>query len=191
MTELKSLSQLEYSPDPIPDDFSGLAMDVASECGYDKWEEHLLHASIRDIKWLTKESAEQFFSNDLQPVGEYSPQELLRIDWHTWSIPQRFNGLFEKAVVERVESVVVAAPILITGEVFTYGLGPEYNWLYWEEQGASADAPPQEVFDALNDLIKGDWKDKVAEYADGHDAYISSVHPLLQAAVSSALDDAD
>ena len=64
-------------------------------------------------------------------------------------MPKRFDNSYEKAVIARAESIVVAVTTLMEREVFTYGLGPEYNWLEWQEGDYTASGPSESTLKAL------------------------------------------
>ena len=81
----------------------------------------------------------------------------------------------------------MAISTLISGKVFTYGLGPEYNWLEWEEGVPPAGEPTASAFKALSALITGDWRDDVREHAEEKTGYLEGIHPFLQPAVAKAI----
>jgi len=187
MTTLKSVSQLQYRTTTITQGLREAALEAATQCGYDRTDETLLHSAIDRIRWVTPQCAQTFFSDSLVPEGEWSANEIIQIDWHTWAIAKEFDARYEESVVERVESIVVAVPPLLSGEIFSYGLGPEYDWLHWEEGKAIEQELPTEVFDALQELIAREWRSQVIEVAGGDDDYLSGIHPKLQAAVAAVL----
>lgn len=121
----------------------------------------------------------------------FSPDEIVRVDWLTWAVPKRFDGRYESAVIGRSESIVVAVPTLIEREVFTYGLGPEYNWLEWDEGVSPSLDLPAAAFEALGELIIGDWREEVREHADEDPKYLDGIHPGLRAAVAQVIADRD
>lgn len=91
-------------------------------------------------------------------------------------------------VVAASESVIVAAQVALAGEVFTHGLGPEYNWLHWEESPASGPVPPPDHSDSLCDLIRGPWRHSVLEaFGSDGEARIERVHPTLRGAVAEVI----
>jgi hypothetical protein len=187
MTALESVSQLRYHTKTINQALQRAALDAATQCGYDRTEESLLHSKIDQIRWLAPACAQSFFADFLLPEGEWSANEIVQVDWHTWAISNQFDAGYEESVVERVESIVVSVPILLSGEVFSYGLGPEYNWLHWEEAAAAEQELPNEVFDALQELIANEWSSLIIDHAEGNDDYLSGIHPRLQAAVAAVL----
>jgi len=184
---MTTMAVLKYRRGPIPDALRASAMQAASQVGFDQFEEFFLDGRILKMRWVHADSVRANFSTFLEPPCDFNPEEIVRVDWQTWAVPKSFTGKFEGAVVERVESIVVAAETLLADEIFTYGLGPEYNWLHWEEESPSGVALPNSVFTAIRDLIEGDWRDQVSEYAEGDDSYLEGVHPRLRAAVKRVL----
>lgn len=185
------MDRLVYRPDPVSDLIWEGASEAATQCGYDQFEEVLLDHRVIDVRWVSSDSVKGLYPEFLAPPCSFSPDEIVRVDWLTWAVPKRFDGRYENAVIARSESIVVAVPTLMEHEVFTYGLGPEYNWLEWEE-GSS---PPEELtgsaFEALGKLITGDWCEDVREHADGDKSYLDGIHPNLRAAVAQAIGEKD
>ncbi len=124
---MEKMNRLTYSPEPVPAKVREAAGYAAAQCGFDQFEEVLLDHKILDVRRVSAESVSALYADWLQPPCSFSPDEIMRVDWLTWAIPKRFNGEYEAAVIARAESIVVAATTLLAREVFTYGLGPEYN----------------------------------------------------------------
>jgi len=188
---MEAMDQLTYTSDPIPESVRDAAGDAAAQCGYDQFEEVLLEYEIVDIRRVSAQSVKDHYGEWLQPPCSFSPDEIVRVDWQTWAVPKRFDNTYEKALIARAESIVVAITTLMAREVFTYGLGPEYNWLEWEEGAPPAGEPSEPTLTALCDLIVGDWKEDVYEDADGEPRYLDRIHPSLMAAVAKAIADRD
>jgi hypothetical protein len=188
---MEAIDQLSYTSDTIPESIPEAAGDAAAQCGYDQFEEVLLDYEIVGIRRVSAQSVKDHYGAWLQPPCSFSPDEIVRVDWQTWAVPKRFDNTYEKAVIARAESIVVAVTTLMAREVFTYGLGPEYNWLEWQEGAPPAGEPSESTFKALGDLIVGDWLDDVREDADGQPGYLDRIHPSLKAAVAEAIADRD
>jgi len=188
---MEAMDQLTYTSDPIAESVRDAAGDAAAQCGYDQFEEVLLEYEIVDIRRVSAQSVKDHYGAWLQPPCSFSPDEIVRVDWQTWAVPKRFDNTYEKAVIARAESIVVAITTLMAREVFTYGLGPEYNWLEWEEGAPPAGEPSESTLTALCDLIVGDWKADVCEDAEGEPIYLDRIHPSLRAAVAKAIADRD
>jgi hypothetical protein len=184
---MEKMNRLTYRPEPVAADVREAAGYAASQCGYDQFEEILLNHEIVDVRRVSAESVRALYADWLQPPCSFSPDEIMRVDWLTWAIPKRFNGEYEAAVIARAESIVVAATTLLAREVFTYGLGPEYNWLEWEEGRPPSNELPASVFGALRELISGDWRNDVREHADDDASYLDQIHPKLQGAVAKVI----
>jgi hypothetical protein len=182
-----SLSDLAYRRGSVPVNIRASVLRAASQCGYDQFEEHFLGARVLKIQWVAEASVRAHFPEFLKEPCNFDPNQIVRVDWQTWAIQKRFDGRFEKSVVERVESIAVAVATLLAGEVFTYGLGPEYNWLHWEEGTATDQDLPIKAFDALRDLIESEWRDDVLEYFEEEDANLDGVNPRLLPAVRRVL----
>jgi hypothetical protein len=188
---MEAIDQLSHTSDPIPESIREAAGDAAAQCGYDQFEEVLLDYEIVGIRRVSAQSAKDHYGAWLQPPCSFSPDEIVRVDWQTWALPERFDNTYEKAVIARAESIVVAVSTLMAREVFTYGLGPEYNWLEWQEGAPPAGKPSESTLNALGDRIVGDWLDDVREDADGQPGYIDRIHPSLKVAVAEAIADRD
>lgn len=94
-------------------------------------------------------------------------------------------------MIARAESIVVAITSLMAREVFTYGLGPEYNWLEWQEGVPPAGELSAFALKALGDLIVGNWREDVREDADVQPSYLEGIHPSLKTAVAKVIADQD
>jgi hypothetical protein len=188
---METMNQLTYTSDPIPESVRDAAGDAAAQCGYDQFEEVLLDYEIVGIRRVSAQSVMDHYGAWLQPPCWFSPDEIVRVDWQTWAVPKRFDNAYEKAVIARAESIVVAITTLMAREVFTYGLGPEYNWLEWEEGAPPAGEPSESALTALGDLIVGDWQEDVCEDADGQPSYLDGIHARLRTAVAKAIADQD
>jgi len=173
----------------VPSSVQEAAGDAAAQCGYDQFEEVLLEYEVKNVRWVSEESVQAFYLEWLQPPFSFSPKDIVRIDWCTWAVPNSFTGEYEKDVIARSESVVVAIPTLLEREVFTYGLGPEYNWLEWGEDSAVSEDLPASVFDMLGELITDDWREDVLEYAGDDPNYLDTIHPRLRDYVAAVIDD--
>lgn len=187
---MSTMDLLVYTSDPVPESVRTAAGDAAAQCGYDRFEEVLLDYEVLDVRRVAAASVKVLYPEWLQPPCSFSPDEIVRVDWQTWAVPKRFDGRYEEAVITRAESIVVAISTLMEREVFTYGLGPEYNWLEWEE-GSSTAEPTSSAFEALSERITGEWRDYVREYADEDPSYLYEIHPNLRAAVAEAVGEGD
>lgn len=185
MATLDSTDALRYRDDPIPTTLEEAALSAASSCGYDRSEEHLLHAEVLEIRWVDTASIREAI--DPESDEDFSGQEVVMVKWRTWAVPQSLDGEYEQAVLERLESIIVDADILRDGEVCTYGLGPEYNWLHWEEHPVAGAEAPAEVYESLSELISTEWSDDVRAYAEGDESYLDGIHPSLRPAVAAVL----
>jgi hypothetical protein len=188
---METMDLLAYASDPVPVSVREAAGDAAAQCGYDRFEEVLLDHEVVGVRRVSAQSVRAHYAEWLQPPCSFSPDEIVRVDWHTWAVPRGFDGTYEQAVIARAESVIVALPTLMAREVFTHGLGPEYNWLDWAEGSSSPGEPTAAAFEALGALITGDWRDYVREDADEDASYLDAIHPDLRAAVAEAIGDRD
>lgn len=184
---MNTMQLLTYRSQPVPESIWEAALHAARECAYDDGEEALLAAEVLDVRWVSVESVRALFSAFLEPPEPIAAEEVLRIDWRTWAAPRQFDGRYDNAVVERVESVVVTLATLMAGEVMTYGLGPEYNWLEWDDTAPTGDELPDAAFEALSELIVDEWSSHVLDYADGDPDYLRGIHPRLRDAVAKVL----
>ena len=182
MDNLIANNKLIFRDKTIAPDILEAAHDAVGQCAYNHSEEYLLHYSVLDVKWIAADSVNEFFIDN--PCDDESSSILL-IVWRAWVIPNIFSVDFEESVEERNESMCVALPVLLAREVFTYGLGPEFNWIYWEDLGsAPAISPPIEVYESLADLIDGDWSDSLSEYITENESFMENCHPSLKQAIT-------
>ncbi|MGV0958255.1 MAG: hypothetical protein ACOYB1_00315 [Limnohabitans sp.] len=188
---MSNIDRLVYRAGLVSDEIYDAASDAAAQCGYDQTEEVLLDYTVLDIRWVSTDSVKALYPEFLIAPCSFSPDEIVRVDWLTWAVPKRFDGRYESAVIGRSESIVVAVSTLIEREVFTYGLGPEYNWLEWGEGGSPSLELPATVFEALGELIIGDWREQVREHADEDPIYLDGIHPSLRAAVAQVIAERD
>lgn len=186
-----TMDLLAYTSDPISKSVRDAAGDAATQCGYDQFEEVLLDYEIVSIRRVSVQSVKDQYPEWLQPPCSLSRDEIVRVDWQTWAVSQRFDSAYEKAVIARAESIVVAISTLMAREVLTYGLGPEYNWLEWEEGVSPAGEPTASAFEALGELINGDWRDDVCEDAGEELGYLDGIHPSLHAVVAKTIGNRD
>lgn len=184
---MSNMDRLVYRAGPVFDEIYDAASDAAAQCGYDQTEEVLLDYTVLDIRWVSTDSVKALYPEFLIAPCSFSPDEIVRVDWLTWAVPKRFDGRYESAVIGRSESIVVAVSTLIDREVFTYGLGPEYNWLEWDEGGSPSLDLPAAVFESLGELIIGEWREEIREHADEDPSYLGGIHPSLRAAVAQVI----
>jgi hypothetical protein len=186
---MESIDHFSYTPDPVPEDVQGAAEDAAAQCGYDQFEEVLLGQTVMAVRRVSADSVRALFPDVLEAPYSVKADEVVRIDWVTWAMPKKFDGRYEDAVIARSESIVVDTSTLLRREVFTYGLGPEYNWLAREEGIPPTGELPEFVFEAIGQLITEDWREQVCEYADDDSKYLDQIHPKLRSAVAEAMSD--
>lgn len=185
------MDELVYRSAPVSEQILEAASDAAAQCGYDQTEEALLYHAILDVRWVSGDSVRSLYPEFLEPPCSFAPDEIVRIDWLTWAVPLRFDGRYEKSVITRAESIVVAVSTLVKREVFTYGLGPEYNWLEWKDGVSPPEDLPDGVFEALGELIAGDWREDVREDAEMDPNYLDNLHPKVRAAVTEVIEGRD
>ena len=184
---LQSVNDLDYRTADLPHGIHAAALLTARQCGYDASEEILLHAEVIAIQWLATDSVKTYFAEFLDPPCSADPAAVVRIDWRTWAVPSRFDGVFETCIVSRQECIVIDVPSLLAGEAFTYGLGPEFNVFHWEDMNPPDSDPPMHVLDSLCSVIRGDWREDLLEYFDsnvGLGGGLYGLHPALRSAVS-------
>lgn len=186
-----AMDLLAYAPDPVPESVRGAADDAAAQCGFDRFEEILLDSEVTDVRRVSARSVEEHYPEWLRPPCSFAPDEIVRVDWRTWAVPKRFDGRYDQAVIARAESIIVAISTLLAREVFTYGLGPEYNWLEWKEGCPPEGEPTASAFKTLAALITGDWRNHVCEHADADPRYLDCIHPNLRAAAAEAIGAGD
>lgn len=183
------MDELVYRSAPVSEHIFEAARDAAAQCGYDQTEEVLLDHTILNVRWVSGDSVRSLYPEFLEPPCLFSADEIVRVDWLTWAVPSRFDGRYEKSVIVRSESIVVAVSTLVEREVFTYGLGPEFNWLEWQEGRPPTEDLPAAVFEALGELITGDWREEVRDDADLDPNYLDNVDPRLRGAVAEVMGD--
>ena len=186
-----NMESLVYRDAPVSEQIYEAAADAAAQCGFDQFEEVLLDSTVLTVRWVSSDSVKALYPEFLVAPCCFSPDEIVRVDWLTWAVPKQFDGRYEEAVIGRSESVVVAVSTLMERKVFTYGLGPEYNWLEWDEGSSVPVDPPPVVFETLSELITGDWRDDVKEHAEEDPNYLYRMHPKLRASVAQVIAESD
>jgi hypothetical protein len=181
------MEKLLYRDAPVPDQIHEVARVAAEQCGFDMFAEILLASSVLAVRWVSEDSVRTLYPEFFRPPISLSPDKIVRVDWLTWAVSKKFDGRFEKAVIARAESIVVDLPTLLERQVFTHGLEPEFHWLDWEEISAPPSEPPAAVFEALGNLILGEWRQYVRKQADGIPSYIEGVHPKLRPYIYTAI----
>lgn len=185
------MDRLTYTSDSIPESVRDAAGDAAAQCGYDHLEEVLLDYEIVGLRRVSIQSVMEHYAEWLEPPCLFAPDEIVRVDWRTWAVPKDYVKACEAGVVARAESIVVAIPTLLAREVFTYGLGPEYNWLEWEDGTGPVGEPGPSAFEALYGLITSEWLEDVCQDAEMDPRYLEDLHPDLRVAVAKAIDSCD
>jgi hypothetical protein len=179
--------ELNYREDNVPESLFEAAMSAAHACGYDRDEEHLLWVEILSIGVASAEDVMPLYPEVVTPEEACESGEFAQITWQTWAIPTRFEGGYESAIVERVESILVDVATLMSREVLTYGLGREHNWLEWADRGCTGESPPDDALVVLTDLITGEWSPHIREWAEDDPDYLNTIHPKLRDAVAKVL----
>ena len=185
--------EIFYRGGKADQDILDAAFSAAYDCACDRNEEILLDVEILDVEWLTQESATKAFSEYLKAPFNLSPDDFFRIDWQAWVISKDFTLELDKAITIRTESIYVDKTTLLNKEVFTYGFGPEYNWLHWQEisnpTSYDENNPPIEVIEAYCELLEGDWAYELKEYfEDELDlAFLNKLHPLIKSTIEKLL----
>lgn len=184
---MKTLDRLVYTSDPVPAGVGDAAGDAAAQCGYDQFEEVLLDYEIVGLRRVSAESVKEHYPSWLEPPCSFSPDEIVRIDWHTWAVPNGYASACKRGVIARAESIIVAIPTLLAREVFTYGLGPEYNWMEWEDIASLPAEPGPSAIEALYGLITAEWLQDVCWDAERDPRFLDDMHPDLRAAMARAI----
>jgi hypothetical protein len=174
------MHKLRYRVEQVPDHIQAVARDATEHFGYDLFAEIPLGSSVQSIRWVSVDSVKEVYPEFLEPPYSFSADEIIRIDWLTWSVSRKFSRSLDQAVISRSESIIVAVSTLMEQEAFTYCLGPEFNWLEWEESDAIVADLPAFVVEELGKLIAGEWRDHVRELVDSDPNYIEGIHPALR-----------
>lgn len=174
------MKNLEYRTELVPDHIQAVARDVAEHFGYDMFAEIPLGTSVQNVRWVSADSVRSVYPQFLEPPFSFSADDILRIDWQTWSVSRTFARGLDQAVISRSESIIVAASTLMEQEVFTYCLGPEFNWLEWDESEAAVADLPAFVIEELGKLISGQWRESVRAQVGTNPDYIGGIHPALR-----------
>ena len=164
-------SRIDYVDGPISGSMEGLADSVPSALGYDWDAEQLLGSSVLDIKQVSaKSAAEQFRLDDEEfRQGEDS---LIRVDYESWSASKKFDPEAPEQVVYRREHVYVRRSVLLADEVFSYGLGREFDIEHWESDEKKQGSPeevrlPPSAREFLQSEIESEQREQIAEWLDG------------------------
>lgn len=168
MTEIDA-SDFIYSDNTPGDEIWAAAERNAAQALCEEWNEEILYSKVLNVRWLDEAKAQALFSKYLEPKDPLKSDEILRVDWEAWVVPREFNGKFEEAIIHRVQSACIDRSSLLCGEVRTYGLGPEYNYLWSETDPfdvVSTQNVPEEAIAKLVLLARNNWRDYIGEWLD-------------------------
>jgi hypothetical protein len=186
MGNMDRMDEVSYRDDKVPENILEAAMAAACACGYDSDAERLLWADVLSVGLASAEDVMPLYPEVFTAGDECDPGEFARITWQTWAIPTHFEGEYESAIVERVESILVDVATLMSREVLTYGLGREHNWLEWADRGCTGKSPPDDALGVLTDLITGEWSPYIREWAEDEPDYLNNIHPTLRGAAAKS-----
>ena len=179
-----------YDTRAVGDDIWEAAECNAASVLCQDWDEELLYSRVIAVRWIEATNAIALFRDFVVPNGTLHPDQILRIDWEAWVAPSRFTGKFVEAVEHRVESVCVDLNTVLIQEVRTYGLGPEYNHIWWEADPRDVEATeeiPDEALTRLAELASNEWWDEISEWAD--EEFIEGLRPSFQYLVRQKLTE--
>lgn len=157
---------LQYLPEEPTPELLEQAEEAAFKVGHDWDEEHPLHARVLAMRTLTPESQRQWYEDFPEPAPR-----IHRIDYVSWAVSRRFSLDLVENVVVRVEGICIDEETLTSGEIITYCMGREIEFLSWKDAvvpASLANGPlPQEVLEELVDLLEDCWDRDLLEYAEG------------------------
>lgn len=164
-------SRIDYVDGPNSGSNEDCADSVPSALGYDWDEEKLLDSSVLDVRQVSARSAAEQFGCDGKEFRK-GKDCLIRIDYESWAAPKKFDPDAPEHVIYRREHVYVRRSVLLADEVFSYGLGREFDIEHWkrdeEKQGApeKVQLPPRARED-LQAEIESEQRVEIVEWLDG------------------------
>ncbi len=179
-------SSLVYTPKPVDEVLLQAVERNADPSLHQEWDEYILHSRVICVRWLDPANAAALFSEYVEPEGNISPDEILRIDWEAWVVPQKFTGKFEQAVEHRVESICADLKTILLGQIYTY---PDHNHIWWQDDPddvTGSDALPREALAALLELAQNEWWDYITEYAEDP-AFLESLTPVIRGLIENRM----
>lgn len=165
-------SRIDYVDDGLISDANeDWADSVPSALGYDWDEEKLLDSSVLDVRQVSARSAAEQFGLDDKEFRK-GKDCLIRIDYESWAAPKKIDIEAPEQVVYRREHVYVRHSVLLADEVFSYGLGREFDIEHWERDEEKHGSPeevqlPPSVRDDLQSEIESEQRVEIAEWLDG------------------------
>ena len=164
-------SRIDYVDGPISGARDGWTDSVPSALGYDWDAEQLLSSSVLDIKQVSARCAAEQFGLDDEEFRQ-GLDCLIRVDYQSWAAPNEFDPEAPEHVVYRREHVYVRRSVLLAEEVFSYGLGREFDIELWESDEEKEGSPeevrlPPGAREFLQSEIEREQREGIAEWLDG------------------------
>ena len=161
---------------PLSDEIQDAAQEVPEAVGYNRDEDVFLTGEVLDIRFVEDECASKMFG-PCDHCDDYPDDSVIRIDYCTWAVPKQFDALSPDNVIYRKEHVFIRTGVVLMGETFTYGLGPELNFIEWVPDDLNEGSPdevslPSEAMDYLVDHIRSEHGDEIEEWTEGYEKNI-------------------
>lgn len=179
-------SKIDYVDEPISGSIESLGDSVPQALGYDWDAEQLLDSSVLDVRQVSAKSAAEQFGLDDEEFRQ-GEDSLIRVDYESWSAPNEFDPGAPEHVIYRREHVYVRYSVLDADEVFTYGLGREFNMELWEQDKEKGGSPeevqlPPGAREDLQSKIESEQQESIAEWLDGDiDSIPAGLGEVMQA----------
>lgn len=143
------------------------ATSAAWACCTEEFRE--LDCDILSAKNLTTASALALFGNLADGPYPIDPATIWRVDWQLWVCVAKFNHKYPWQIELMKEHIYIDEKTLLDRDAVTYIMGPEYNWLEWQDDQQTTmeidDArAPKAVLDGFCDLVETSWSENIREH---------------------------
>lgn len=108
------------------------AADEAFAIGYDQFDgEVLITGRVLRVERLNEELAKTFTAYD--EAEDEADNPLVEIEYEIWVLPKSFDLHNPDELSYRRDKVIFESETLVSGSAVSYGLGPEYGQLSWDQ----------------------------------------------------------
>jgi hypothetical protein len=160
-----------------------LARTVPGVMGGACEDEVYLCSNLLNVRKVNAESAQQSFhyGQDVQLVDH-----IIRVDYEFWTAIPQFDAAAPEHVTHRREHLYVRTSVLARGELFVYGLGPEFGFEEWVNDDTTEGTPeqtglPEDGYTALLNEISSNHLTAIGEYlVDDEEELPTGIRPAMQ-----------
>jgi hypothetical protein len=176
-------STIGYDRTAPDDSVLKLANTVPGVMGAACEDELYLCSNLLQVRKVNAESAQKSFNHgqDVQLADH-----MIRVDYEFWTARSTFDAAAPEQVTHRREHLYVRTSVLTSGELFVYGLDPEFGFEEWVNDDTTEGTPeqtglPEEGYTALLREISSKHSTAIGEYlVDDEDDLPTDISPAMQ-----------